>query len=58
MIMIIIMIMIMNVESIWLTALNARQIKVSSAMAHDFNQLLNTVYAPPHRFRPSCPYPP
>ena len=52
------MIMIMNVESIWLTALNARQIKVSSAVAYDFNQLINTVYVPPHRFRPCCPYPP
>ena len=38
MIKIIITIMIMNVGSIWLTALNARQIKVSSAVAYDFNQ--------------------
>ena len=30
MVMIIITMMIMNVESIWVTALNARQIKVSS----------------------------
>ena len=58
MIMIIITIMIMNVESIWLTALNARQIKVSSAVAYDFNQLINTVYVLPHKFRPGCPYPP
>ena len=58
MVMIIITMMIMNVESIWVTALNARQIKVSSAVAYDFNQLINTVYAPPHRFRPGCPYPP
>ena len=57
MIMIIITIMIMNVESNWLTALNARQIKVSSAVAYDFNQLIKPVCAPPHRFRPlSCPY--
>ena len=52
MIMIIITIMIMNVESICLTALNARQIKASSAVAYNFNQLINTVYAPPHIFRP------
>ena len=59
MIMIIITIMIMNVESIWLTALNARQIKVSSAVEYDFNQLIYTVYAlVPHRFTPlSLPAP-
>ena len=58
MIMIIITIMIMNVESNWLTALNARQIKVSSAVAYDFNQLIYTVYALPHRFTPlSLPAP-
>ena len=57
MIMIIITIMIINVGSIWLTALNARQIKVSSGVAYDFDQLIYTVYAPPHRFRPLS-YPP
>ena len=37
MIMIIITVMIMNVEYIWLTSLNEMQIKVSSAVAYDFN---------------------
>ena len=38
-----------NVECIWLTPLNAMQIKVSSAVAYDFNQLLcdYAVCAPP-----------
>ena len=40
MIMIIITIMIMNNEYIWLASLNAMQIKVSSAIAYDFNQLI------------------
>ena len=49
MIMIIITILTMNVEYIWLTPLNAMQIKVSSAVAYDFNQLLYdyAVCAPP-----------
>ena len=45
MIMIIITVMIMNVEYIWLTSLNEMQIKVSSAVAYDFNQLIYTVCA-------------
>ena len=48
MIMIIITIMIMNVEYIWLTELDAMQIKVSSAVAYDFNQLIYAVCGPPH----------
>ena len=32
--------MIMNNEYIWLPSLNAMQIKVSSAIAYDFNQLI------------------
>ena len=40
MIMIIITIFTMNVEYIWLTPRNAMQIKVASAVAYDFNQLL------------------
>ena len=32
--------MIMNNEYIWLASLNAMQIKVSSAIAYDFNQLI------------------
>ena len=43
-IMIIMMIMIMNVEHIWLTELDATQIKVSSAVAYDFNQLIYAVF--------------
>ena len=39
MIMIKITIEIMNVEYFWITLLNAVQIKVSSAVTHDFNQL-------------------
>ena len=35
----------MNVECIWLTSLNTMQIKVSSAVAYDFNQLIYTVCA-------------
>ena len=56
MIMIIITILTMNVEYIWLTPLNAMQIKVSSAVAYDFNQLIYTwrgrALTPPRRFRP------
>ena len=56
MIMIIITIIIMNVEYIWLTLLNAIQIKVSYGVAYDFDQLIYTVCAPPwpaplHRVR-------
>ena len=32
-----------DVEYIWLTSLNAMQIKVSYAVAYDFNQLIYTV---------------
>ena len=39
--------MIMNVEYIWLTTINAMQIKVSSAVAYDFNQLMYAVHATP-----------
>ena len=55
---IMIMIRIMNVEFIWLTSLNAIQIKVSSALAYNFNfnQLRKAVGALPRRFRPlPCP---
>ena len=48
--MIVTTIMIMNVEYIWLTSLNAVQIKVSSAVAYDFNHLIYAVCAPPPRF--------
>ena len=44
MIMIIIKVMILNVEYIWLLSRNAMQIKVSFAVAYDFNQLIYTVY--------------
>ena len=37
----------MNVEYIWLSSHYAMQIKVSSAIAHDFNQLLYALCAPP-----------
>ena len=52
MIMIIITIKIMNVEYIWLTLLNAMQIKVSSAVTYDFNEPIYAVCAPPRRLRP------
>ena len=58
MIMIIITIKIMNVEYIWLTLLNAMQIKVSSAVTYDFNETIYAVCAPPRRLRPlPCPTP-
>ena len=44
--MIIITIMIMNVEYISLTSINTIQIKVSSTVAYDCNQLMYAVYAP------------
>ena len=51
-------IMVMHVEYICLTSLNAMQIKVSSALAYDFNQLIYAVCGPP---RPAdldpCPLP-
>ena len=47
MIMIMIKIIIMNVEYIWLTSLQAMQINVSFAAAHDFNQLIYAVFAQP-----------
>ena len=50
MIMIIITIMILNVK--YISSLYAMQIKVPSAAAYDFNQLIYTVCAPPRRFRP------
>ena len=40
MIMIIITVIIMNVEYIWLTSLNALKIKVSFVLAYNFNQLI------------------
>ena len=60
MIMIIITIFTMNVEHIWLTPLNAMQIKVSSAVAYDFNQLLYdyAVCAPPRPLKKNIPCPP
>ena len=42
--------------SIWLTSLNAMGIKISFAVAYDFNQLIYAVCSPPHRFRP-LPFP-
>ena len=56
MIMIIITILTMNVEYIWLTPLNAMQIKVSSAVAYDFNQLIYAVCCLLRIFR-HLPYP-
>ena len=48
---------IMNVEYIWRISLNAMQMKVSSAVTYDFNQLIcifvYLVYSPP---RPALPY--
>ena len=47
---------LMNIEFIWLTSLNAIQIKVSSALAYNFNQLRKAVGALSRRFRPlPCP---
>ena len=37
----------MNVEYIWLSSHYAMQIKVSSAVTYDFNQLLCALCAPP-----------
>ena len=45
--MIIIKVMILNVEYIWLISLYAMQIKVSSAVSYDFNQLIYAVCALP-----------
>ena len=42
----------MNVEYILLISLNAMQIKASSDVAYDFNQVIYAVCAPPRRFRP------
>ena len=40
-----------NGSYIWLTLLHAMRIKVSSAVAYDFNrQLINAVFTPPRRF--------
>ena len=53
-------IMIMNFEYILLISLNAMQIKASSDVAYDFNQVIYAVcaYAPPCKFRPlHCPGP-
>ena len=55
--MIIMMIMIMNVEHIWLTELDATQIKVSSAVAYDFNQLIYAVFHALHNKTHSLPCP-
>ena len=46
MIVIIMVIMIMNVGHIWLNSPKAMQIKVSSAVAYDFNKLMYAVCAP------------
>ena len=46
------MIMIMNVEYILLISLNAMQIKASSDVAYDFNQVIYAVCALACRFRP------
>ena len=56
MIMIILMIMIMNIEYIWLISLNSLKIKVSPVLAYNFNQLIYAVCALPHpiNFLP-CP---
>ena len=56
--MIIITIMIMNNEYIWLASLNELQIKVSSAIAYDFNQLIYatrwyTQHADIHKTQPT-----
>ena len=53
-------IMIMNFEYILLISLNAMQIKASSDVAYDFNQVIYAVCAcaPPCKFRPlHCPGP-
>ena len=47
MIMIIITVMIMNVEYIWLTSLNAMQIKVSTVVAYVFNRLIHAAVPRP-----------
>ena len=52
MIMIIITIEIMNVEYIWLTLLNAMQIKVSFAVTYDFNEPIYAVCVPARRLSP------
>ena len=44
---IMITIKIMNVEHIWLISLDAMWIKISFAVACDFNHLVYTVYSPP-----------
>ena len=45
---IMITIKIMNVKDIWLTSLNAiPQVKISFAVAYDFNQLIYALRAPP-----------
>ena len=46
MIMIIITIRNINVEYIWLPSLQTMQIKVSSAVGHDFNQLMYALPRP------------
>ena len=49
----------MNVEDIWLSSLNAKQIKVSSAVTYDFNQLLYALCALPFiADLEACPTPP
>ena len=39
--------LIMNVDYIWLASLNAMRIKISFAVAFDFNQLIYAVCSPP-----------
>ena len=47
----------MSDEYIWLTSLNAVWMKISFAVAYNFNQLIYAVCALPRRFRP-LPYSP
>ena len=50
---------IMNVEYIWRISLNAMQMKVSSAVTYDFNQLICiflSIFPTPACPRPALPY--
>ena len=70
MVMIIVMVMlimimtkIMNGKYIWIASLNAMKIKISFAVAYDFNQLIHAVCSPPRPLpapqilTPSPPHP-